>query len=206
MTTTEKKPYDQRLAGWLIRPLADTWVHPNHLTFLSFAVGAAAAAVFAFGGAHNAGLAALLYMLAVFIDHTDGELARLAGKTSRLGHFLDFLVGSSIYTMLFMGVGWGLYDQGHGIWALALGFAAGLANPIIVTLRITMDVRFGAESVLHPATTGFELEDFIYLIGPITWAGGLVYFLIVFGLGTLGYLGWTVWSFWRHWRLPRSKT
>jgi hypothetical protein len=37
-----------------------------------------------------------------------------------------------------------------------------------------------------------EIEDFIYLIGPITWFGGLNYFFWVYGLGTLGYLGWTI--------------
>jgi phosphatidylglycerophosphate synthase len=199
MTTTINKSYDQRLAGWLIRPLVNTWVHPNHLTILSLIVGVSAAAVFAFGGIQNAGLAALLYMLAVFLDHTDGELARMAGKTSRLGHILDFLVGSTIYTLMFIGVGWGLYTQGAGPWAAVLGFAAGLSHPVIVTLRMTMDIKFGAESVAHPRAGGFEIEDFIYLIGPITWAGGLVYFLIVYGLGTLGYLGWTSWCFWRHW-------
>jgi hypothetical protein len=52
--------------------------------------------------------------------------------------------------------------------------------------------RHGAEAVEHPSASGFELEDFIYLIGPITWSGGLVYFFWVYGLGTIGYLIWTI--------------
>jgi hypothetical protein len=32
----------------------------------------------------------------------------------------------------------------------------------------------------------------MYLIGPATWLGGLVYFFVAYGLGTLGYLAWTV--------------
>ena len=74
-------PYDQRLAGWLVRPLVGTPIHPNHLTVLSLAFGFGAAAMFAWGD--SPGWAALLYMLAVFTDHTDGELARQTGKTSR---------------------------------------------------------------------------------------------------------------------------
>jgi hypothetical protein len=57
---------------------------------------------------------------------------------------------------------------------------------------MTMDKRFGAEAVEHPAAGGFEIEDFMYLIGPATWLGGLVYFFVAYGLGTLGYLVWTV--------------
>ncbi len=196
-------PYDQRLARRLVRPLARTAVHPNHLTALSLAFGAAAALLFAYGGPGNAGWAALLYMLAVFTDHTDGELARMTGRTSTFGHHFDYLAGSANYTMLFIGIGVGLAEGPAGDWALALGLAAGLANPVIVALRLTMDVRFGAEAVAHPRSGGFEIEDFIYLIGPITWLGGLEYFFVVYGLGTLGYLAWTVVEFARNLRAAR---
>ena len=33
-----------------------------------------------------------------------------------------------------------------------------------------MERKFGLEAVEHPARAGFEIEDFVYLIGPITWA------------------------------------
>ena len=196
---TPKRPWDQRLAGLIVRPLARTAVHPNHVTSLSLAFGIAAAALFAFGGAGAAGWAALLFMMAVFTDHADGELARVKGKTSRFGHYYDYLVGAANYTLLFIAIGLGLADAGHGAWALILGAAAGLANPVIVTLRLVMERQFGAGAVRHPSAAGFELEDMIYLIGPITWAGGLVIFFLIFGLGTLGYLLWTLLGF-RRWR------
>ena len=198
MWTTER-PWDQRLAGLIVKPLARTAIHPNHVTSLSLAFGVAAAALFAFGGTEAAGWAALLYMLAVFSDHADGELARSSGKSSRFGHYYDYIVGAANYTLLFIGVGVGLAAAGHGAWALTLGVVAGLANPVIVTLRLVMHRRFGDSAVRHPMAAGFELEDAIYLIGPITWAGGLVVFLLVFGLGTLGYLLWTLWTYQR-WR------
>jgi hypothetical protein len=49
----------------------------------------------------------------------------------------------------------------------------------------------------YPAAGGFEMEDAIYLIGPITWLGGIEYFFLVYGLGTFGYLLFTVVSFFR---------
>ena len=131
-----QSPWDQRLARIVVRPLASTPVHPNHLTALSLFLGLASGALFAFGGAGAAGWAALVFMLAVFIDHTDGELARLTAKTSEFGHRLDYIVGAANYTALFIGIGAGLYAQGLGVWALILGLAAGLSNPVICALRL----------------------------------------------------------------------
>lgn len=197
-------PYDQRLARLIARPLAYLPVTPNQLTFVSLAFGVAAGVLFALGDHALVHWAAAMSVLAIFSDHIDGELARLTGRTSAFGHKLDYIVGSANYAMLFAGIGIGLsggladeFGGGLGLglnphWYLALGLAAGFANPIIVTLRMTMDERFGAEAVEHPTAGGFEIEDFMYLIGPATWLGGLVYFFIAYGLGTLGYLAWTV--------------
>ena len=60
-----------------------------------------------------------------------------------------------------------------------------------------MERRFGSQAVEHPGGGGFELEDFIYLIGPVTWLGGLEYFFWLYATGTLGYLLWTVLKFLR---------
>jgi phosphatidylglycerophosphate synthase len=198
-------PWDQRLARVVVKPLAGTWVRPSHLTALSLLVGLAAAALFASGSAKAADWAAALFMLAVFIDHTDGELARMTDKTSRFGHHFDYVVGSGNYTVLFIGLGVGLAQGPMAGLALALGLAAGLSNPVIAGLRMKMEHRFGSRAVAHPRLDGFEIEDFIYLIGPVTWLGGLQYFFLVYALGALGYLCWTVWAFLRlHGRGTRS--
>lgn len=188
------KSWDQRLAHILVRPLAPTPVHPNHLTALGLLIGMASAGLFAFGGPQNAGWAALLFMLAVFTDHTDGELARMAGKTTAFGHRFDSIVNAANYTMLFIGIGIGLASGDMGGGALALGLAAGLSNPVILVLRLGLERRYGAKAVAHRRYAGVELEDFIYLIGPITWAGGLEYFFLAYGFGTFGYLAWTLWA------------
>ncbi|MCG3143852.1 MAG: hypothetical protein HONDAALG_01224 [Gammaproteobacteria bacterium] len=185
-------PYDQRLASWLVRPLVNTPVHPNHLTALSFLFGVMASALFAFGGREYANLAAGIYMLAVFTDHTDGELARQSAKTSPLGHKLDFIVGGLNYTLLFCGIGIGQWHGQLGTAGLLLGLAAGLSNPFILRLRLRLDARWGKQAWRHPHAGGFELEDFIYLIGPITWTLGLPYFFVPYAVGTLGYLVWTI--------------
>ena len=161
------RSWDQRLAYILVKPLAATPIHPNHLTGLSFAFGLTAAVLFALGGPASVNWAAGLFMFAVFLDHTDGELARLAGKTSAFGHRFDSIVNAANYTMLFIGIGIGLSAGEMGSGALALGFAAGLSNPVILVLRIGLEGRYGAKAVAHPRYAGVEIEDLIYLIGPI---------------------------------------
>ena len=198
-------PWDQRLARLAMRPLAHTPLRPNHLTALGFLAGLGTAALFAAGGRAEADWAAFLFMLAMFLDHSDGELARLTGRTTALGHRLDYLVGSANYTLLFIGLGIGQAAGPYGPWALAVGLGAGLANPAIVTLRMRMDSRFGPAAVAHPRAGGFEIEDFVYLIGPITWLGGAVYFLFAYGLGTLGYFVWTLWCYGREARRARGR-
>lgn len=197
MTDTEIKmatggPYDQRLARHLIRPFARTGLTPNMVTGLSFLLGLGSAFTFAFAMDSMAGLGAFLFMLAVLTDHMDGELARMTGQTSTVGHHLDYIVGTLNYAALFIGLGIGLSNGPWGESALALGLTVGITNPVICTLRMLMDTRYGADAVEHPHFGGFEIEDFIYLIGPIAWFGGIEYFFLFYGLGTFGYLIFTV--------------
>jgi len=184
-------PWDQRMAKSLVTPFKDTPLHPNHLTTLTLILGQGASWTFAFAMEQLAWFAALLYMVAVFSDHMDGELARMTGKTSSFGHDYDYIVGGINYTTLFIGIGLGLYDN-FGLWAIILGFSAGLSNPFILYLRMRMERQYGKEAVEHPGIAGFEIEDFIYFIGPIVWFAGIIYFFIPYALGNIGYLVWTI--------------
>lgn len=189
--TENSKPYDQRLAGLLIKPFRKTPLHPNHITTITLLLGIGSALIFALA-IEMAWLAALLYMLAVFTDHMDGELARMTGKTSEFGHQYDYVVGGLNYTVLFIGIGIGLRPE-YGEWTLILGFVAGLSNPLILYLRMAMEDQHGFEAVEHPQIiNGFQDEDFIYLIGPLTWFAGAVWFFVPYAIGNIGYLFWTI--------------
>ena len=111
------RPYDQRLANLLVRPVSRTNVHPNAVTLFSLALGVSSACIFAFADLALQSLAAFVFMLAVFVDHMDGELARISGKTSVFGHYLDYLVGAANYTFLFCRLGLGSYAR---IWCLSI--------------------------------------------------------------------------------------
>ncbi len=192
---TTQKPWDARLAAVLVRPLVDTAITPNHVTTLSLLLAPAAGALFATGDAGLGDWAAGLFILARFIDHMDGELARLAGKTSRFGHWYDYLSGGFSYGALFLGLGIGMSDGILGAWAVPAGGFVALAILVNMSLRMKMDRDYGSHAVGYPGTQGADLEDTVYLLGPITWFGGLPYFFLLGCFGTLCFASWTIATF-----------
>ncbi|WP_276752131.1 CDP-alcohol phosphatidyltransferase family protein [Chlorogloeopsis fritschii] len=123
MTT---KPWDARLAGWLVSPLKDSWVTPNHLTTVRLVTGVLATAALAVGSYDWANIGAGLFVLSNFLDHTDGELARLSGKSSKWGHQYDLVSDAIIHILLFVGIGYGLINSQLGVWALVMGIVSGV--------------------------------------------------------------------------------
>jgi len=180
MTPTSTKPYDARLAAWLVTPLVPTRVTPNHLTCVRFAVGAAGAVMFALGDRPNS--AALLVVLSNFLDHTDGELARMSGKSSRFGHYFDLLSDALVTVGMFAGIGIGLVAS-LGPQAAWMGACAGLAVAGIFHLRNLIENRHGKTATRQPRFGGFEAEDVLYLVPLVTLAGGLELFLRAAAIG-----------------------
>jgi phosphatidylglycerophosphate synthase len=60
------------------------------------------------GSPRRMALGGALFMLAVLVDHMDGEFARLTGLTSRFGHYYDHVAAGLGYVSLFVGLGIGL--------------------------------------------------------------------------------------------------
>ncbi|AEH25526.1 archaetidylinositol phosphate synthase [Pyrococcus yayanosii] len=77
------------IRGWLeaaARPLVRLGFSPNHLTVLGLLLSLAAAYAFYRGDQR---VAALLLAIGAFFDALDGSLARLTGRVTRFGGFLD---------------------------------------------------------------------------------------------------------------------
>ena len=190
------RPWDARLARMMVRPLVDTPVHPNHITTLGLLVGLAAAVSYAQGG-RGADWGAFLFALAMLIDHGDGELARLSGKTSASGHTYDRIVDLVVKVGLFVGVGFGLSDGPLGAWAIPMGFLSGLSLAAIFASRGAMAASRGPQVYEQPSFAGFELEDILYLIAPLTWLGGLPGFFSLCGVGIPAFAAFSVFQWWR---------
>ncbi|NJE26906.1 CDP-alcohol phosphatidyltransferase family protein [Thermococcus sp. MV5] len=88
----------------IVKPLAKLGVTPNQLTFIGLAISLLSAYFFAQGFQRNA---ALMLLFGSLIDALDGTLARLTGKTSRFGAFLDSTFDRLSDAAVLFGIGYG---------------------------------------------------------------------------------------------------
>ena len=115
-------------------------IHPNTVTIWSMVIGAASAAFFACGSLYYSGMwglcmniiAILLLMLADIFDCTDGQLARMTGKKSRLGRILDGLAGFTWFIPIYHALVYRFYLH-HDIEFSLLGISNTQENTVIVT-------------------------------------------------------------------------
>lgn len=190
-----QRPWDARLARWMVTPLAASRVTPNHLTTVRLAVGLAGAAAFTAGSYGWANVAALLVILSNFLDHSDGELARLSGKTSRVGHIYDLASDAAVTILLFVAMGIGIAASSDNLLRLpppVLGAVAGAAVALIFYLRMRIEEMAGKVATRQASLGGFETEDVLYLLPLVTLCNGLTPFLIAASIGAPLFAVWVV--------------
>jgi hypothetical protein len=95
----------RRLSKWVTRAAVAAGVAPNAVTVASGAVGLAAAAAFAAGGTPAAVAGLVLYLVAVVLDHADGEVARLTLTESAVGEWLDIAMDTVVHAALVLALG-----------------------------------------------------------------------------------------------------
>ncbi len=187
--------WDQRIAAFLVRPLVDTSVTPNQVTTVSLLFSLVGAALLATGDRSAENWGAGLLMLGRFLVHFDGELARQSGKTSRFGYVYDYVAGCLSYSALFLALGIGMRDGLIGPWSIGLGI---LSAPIILaTTLLALKLADDGDDDDYPIFAGFELEDGIYLIGPIVWLGWIEPFFLC---GSIGVVLFGIWTGYRYLR------
>ncbi|WP_322105666.1 CDP-alcohol phosphatidyltransferase family protein [Paraburkholderia sp. J41] len=192
------RTWDGRAARWLVTPLVPTRISPNHLTTLRLLIGIAGACYLAHGGFAHANIGAFLIVLSNFVDHTDGELARISGKTSRIGHFYDLAADALTTIGLFFGMGYGLGVQVAGTGAewrvppAVLGAVAGVAVAVIFYLRMRIEEMAGKAGTQQAFVGGFETEDVLYLLPLVTLTGVVSPFIIAASIGAPLFAAWVV--------------
>ena len=185
--------FDQRIARRAAALLARTPASPNGVTAASIVVGLTAALLLARGDSWIH-LGAALFMVAVWMDHVDGELARQTRRTSTFGHYFDHVAAMTNYVSGFVGAGYGLRHGWLGDWGPSLGVAAGIAVAAIMSVRLRLEIRDGRDSVRQTVHNGFEIEDTLYVLAPITWLGLLPYFITAAGIGAPIFLLYVIWE------------
>jgi archaetidylinositol phosphate synthase len=192
------RPWDARLARRLVMPLKDTRVRPKHLTTVRLGFGIAAAAAFAQGTYGWMNLGALLLVVSNFLDHTDGELARISGKSSRVGHLYDLASDAAVTILLFMAIGVGVGVRSTvalPVAPLLLGTAAGVAIALIFFLRMRMEELGGKAASRQASLGGFETEDVLYLLPLVTVCNGTMPFLVAAAVGAPLFAVWVVFDY-----------
>lgn len=194
------RTWDARLARRLVTPLVNTWVTPNHLTTLRLLIGLAGALCLAHGEFAWANAGAFLIVLSNFVDHTDGELARIGGKSSRIGHFYDLACDAFVTVMLFVGMGVGAgatHIAGLRVAPGVLGAVAGVAIALIFFLRMRIEEMAGKAGTKQASVGGFETEDVLYLLPIVTLTSVVLPFVVVASIGAPLFAVWVVVDYWR---------
>ena len=132
-----------------VRPFSYLWallfarfdIHPNTVTILSMIIGAASCVLFAHGSYYYEGwngfllniIAILMLIMADVFDCTDGQLARLTGKKSRIGRILDGAAGFVWFVPIYLAFVYRFYIH-HDLEFTFLGLGDYINSPDIVLI------------------------------------------------------------------------
>lgn len=152
-----------------VRPLAGTPVTPNHLTSLRLATGLGATAAFAVGDPAWSAWGAAAFMLSIFLDRADGELARLNAKTSPGGHRYDIFSDAAVNALVFLGLGIGLREDALGAWAPLLGLIAGAGVTAVLLVVLRIEALEGEGSGELEGAAGFDADDALLFVPVLVW-------------------------------------
>jgi phosphatidylglycerophosphate synthase len=163
------------------------------MTTIGLLCSLGAATLMASGDPWRSALGGTLFVVAVLVDHMDGEFARLTGMTSRFGHYYDHVAAGLGYVSLFVGLGIGQQEGWLRAWAPVAGGVAAGSIAVIFLIRIFLEETAGRSMVAQASWRGFEPEDALYTVGPVAWLGLLTPFLLAAAVGAPAFLLWVVW-------------
>ena len=187
MDPSINRKISQPVTAWLVRcPIT-----PNQVSLLSLVAGLACAA-FLLQGREGWLLGALWFQISYVLDNCDGELARLTGRSSGFGSWLDTACDCIIHMAFFMSLGIGLSrSQGDLLW-LRLGLAATAGTFLCYLASILRQVQLrGREAWLHPDAPHGQRMSFSRWIRVVLRED---FSLVVLTSALVGHMGWLLWG------------
>src|SRR5687767_13878128 len=91
----------QRIIDAMVRWLARGHISPNFLTFVGVAINVGSGLLFGWGQFFWAGI---ILIIANLFDMLDGQVARLSGRVTRFGGFLDSSLDRPSVMVFFLGL------------------------------------------------------------------------------------------------------
>ena len=189
-----RKKIDEKIAAKVVQYLVKTSITPNQVTTFSLLLAAFAAVFFSFGIYFFSVIGSLLFILAKFLDHVDGQLARELKKETKFGWYYDSFVDTLTYILMFVGISAGIPPGTFEIKFFTiveldlqdyLLFSAIIASILNTLLGIVHKYKTSKDFYGFPQTKKFALEDGVYLIGPITWIGFINFFFLISSIGSV---------------------
>ena len=113
-----------RISIRIVNIIKDLDVNPDLITLFGAVLGVISAIVFSSAGRFSFLIGALLLELYYIFDAVDGQYARTRGKTSRTGAYFDYISNHIVHSLVFLGIGIGLYRATTSFVFLILGFFA----------------------------------------------------------------------------------
>ncbi len=166
------------MARVVVTPLIGTGVTPNHLTTLRLLTGLGACVAVALGTPGGNLWGGILWLLSAFLDRADGELARVGQMMSEKGHAYDYASDALINVLIFLAAGVGARHGWLGPAAIAFGLVASASMGICWVAGEAYEKRDGSGQKAYAGRWGFDLDDGLYLLGPLIWFGLMSYVVV----------------------------
>ena len=138
----------QRIIDAMVRWLAYGHINPNFLTVIGVALNVGCGLLFGYGHSFAAGIA---LVVANLFDMLDGQVARLSGRVTRFGGFLDSSLDRLSFMVIFVGlmVFYARNTEFHSTLNVFLA-GAGLMGSVMVSYASAR-----AESLIPKCDVGF---------------------------------------------------
>lgn len=188
ITPEAKLHWDEAIARKFASSLYSVPISANHITLIALVLTLLSGILFASGETWEADIAALIFMFVRFLDHLDGELARIKKTESKFGHYFDWFVDTFSYVYLFIALGIGFNNKMNPVlltFIVSLACIACIINTLVGIVKEKERIEQRNQS--FPVIAGFSIDDGMYLIGPVTWSGFLFPFFLLTSIGAVVY-------------------
>jgi phosphatidylglycerophosphate synthase len=184
----------RRLSGPVSLIAVRLGVTPNAVSLLSLAAGLAAALLLARGTVSAALAGFALYVVAVVLDHADGEVARLTFAESRIGEWLDVAVDTIVHALVVVAMG-AAAQRAAGAGAVGgLLAGAGVVGSawFVKASQATPDPAGGVLDALGNRH-GFYAMLLLFVVSLAVLPAALPFLMLIVAAGTNAYwIGWLV--------------
>ncbi len=171
----------RRFSRPLARILSRTGVSPNTITIIATLVGLASAAIVA---VHEIYLGVLTLFISQILDCTDGDLARLTGRVTRSGAYLDRVFDRFVDAAIVIGIVY-LYPLQlwfAGFMAVVGSFGVSITRAMAEAEGAECKVGIGGRDtrlaiIMFGLVAGFALNNEVQVYSVMLWLIALLGFI-----------------------------